>query len=193
MDNKLLVKNRECGECTACCVELVIEDPKLVKLPGIKCNHLKRSGGCGIYQTRPKTCQEWYCMWRFMPLLDNSWRPDQKGVLIKRVFERIPAGYEKKLALNFEIIGKKSIVRDINFIEVLAGYILRGFPCFISYAKPRRELQMVFLNKQLLPFIESRDIKMLQTRLSSALKNCIKNSTSKMTIKDEKVVIINSK
>jgi len=187
MDNKLLVKNRECGECTACCVELVIEDPKLVKLPGVKCKHLKRSGGCGIYQTRPRTCQEWYCMWRFMPLLDKSWRPDQKGVLIKRIFEKIPAGYEKKLALNFEIIGKKSVIHDINFIEVLAGYIVQGFPCFISYAKPKRTLQMVFLNEKLLPFIESRNIKVLKEKLSSVLESCVKSSTNKMIIKDGKV------
>tara|TARA_R110002096_G_scaffold257381_1_gene450887 strand:+ start:233189 stop:233770 length:582 start_codon:yes stop_codon:yes gene_type:complete len=190
MDNKLLVENRECGACTVCCVELVIEDPELVKLPGVNCKHLKRSGGCGIYQTRPATCEKWYCMWRFMPLLDDDWRPDQKGVLIKRVFDNIPAGYEGKLALNFEIIGKKSIIHDMNFIEVLAGYIVQGFPCFISYAKPRRALQMAFLNDQLLPLIESRNLEALKDRLSSALKSCIKHSTDKMIIEDGEVVTV---
>jgi len=193
MNNKLLVENRECGACIACCVELTIEDPKLVKLPGVTCKNLNPGGGCEIYQVRPTTCQKYYCMWRFMPLLDEGWRPDQKGVLIKRVYEKIPVGYEGKLALDFEIVGKKSIIHDINFIEVLAGYILGGFPCFISYAKPQRELHMVFLNDQLLPFIESRNIKMLKARLSSALKSCIKKSTYKMVIKDGKVITINPK
>ncbi|MDG1022165.1 MAG: hypothetical protein P8O77_11815 [Emcibacteraceae bacterium] len=53
MDNKLLVENRECGEFTACCVELTIEDPDLVKLPGVKCKNLHKSGGCKIYNERP--------------------------------------------------------------------------------------------------------------------------------------------
>ena len=57
-------------------------------------------------------------MWRFMPQLSNEWRPDLKGVMIKRVFNNIPPGYEGKIALNFEIIGKKSAIHDMDFIEV---------------------------------------------------------------------------
>ena len=190
MENKLLVQNRECGACTACCVELVIEDPELVKLPGVKCPHLKRKGGCSIYETRPETCKNWYCMWRYMPLLGDEWRPDQKSVLIKRVFDNIPAGYEGKIALNFEIIGKKSIIHDINFIEVIGGYIVQGFPCFISYGKPKRALRMAFVNDQLLPLIESRNLERLKAKLSSALKSCIKHSKDKMIIEDGKVITL---
>jgi hypothetical protein len=69
----------------------------------------------------------------------------------------------------------------------LAGYIVQGFPCFISYAKPKRTLQMVFLNEKLLPFIESRNIKVLKEKLSSVLESCVKSSTNKMIIKDGKV------
>jgi len=29
MENKLLVQGRECGACTACCVEMAIEDGKV--------------------------------------------------------------------------------------------------------------------------------------------------------------------
>mgnify|MGYP006985886193 FL=1 len=51
-----------------------------------------------------------------MPQLSNEWRPDLKGVMIKRVFNNIPPGYEGKIALNFEIIGKKSAIHDMDFI-----------------------------------------------------------------------------
>ncbi|MDG1437670.1 MAG: hypothetical protein P8P98_01740, partial [Emcibacteraceae bacterium] len=170
MENTLLVPSRECGECTACCVELTIEDPDLVKLPGVKCQHLNRKGGCGIYDTRPKTCKNWYCMWRFLPNLDDTWRPDLKGVMIKRVFNNIPAGYDNKAAINFEIIGKKSVIHDLTFIEVLGGYIVNGFPCFLSIGKPRRLAAMVLLNEQLKPLIESRNLPLLKETLSSALK-----------------------
>lgn len=188
MTNKLLVENRECGDCTACCVELTIEDPELVKLPGVKCQHLHKQGGCKIYDHRPKTCRDWYCMWRFMPQLGDEWRPDLKGIMIKRVFNNIPAGYEGKIALNFEVIGKKSVIHDINFIEVIGGYILQGFPCFLSIGKPRHSLSMVFLNNKLLPLIESRNLELLKTTLSDALKHSTKNLGPKMKIEDGRVV-----
>ncbi|MEZ5757494.1 MAG: hypothetical protein R3D86_04670 [Emcibacteraceae bacterium] len=188
METELLVKNRECGNCIACCVELIIEDPELVKLPGVKCKNLKKDGGCSIYQTRPKTCREWYCMWRFLPLLGEEWRPDKSGVLIKREYDNIPPGYQGKIALNFEIIGRKSVVEDLNFIELLCGYILKDIPCFISYAKPRHELRMVFLNDRLRPLIETGNLPLIQERLSSDLKSCIKNSRRKIFIRDGKVI-----
>lgn len=192
MDNTLLVEDRECGDCVACCVELVIEDPELVKLPGVKCQHLAKTGGCSIYQSRPQTCRTWYCMWRYMPLLDEEWRPDMKGIMIKRVFDNIPEGYADKVALNFEIIGKKSVIHDMNFIEVLSGYIVQGFPCFISYGNPRCALRMAFLNEQLLPLIETRNLELMKTKLTAALKSCIKHSNNKMIIKDNKVVTTSS-
>ncbi|MCP5382310.1 MAG: YkgJ family cysteine cluster protein [Kordiimonadaceae bacterium] len=188
MDTDLLVKDRECGECAACCIELIIEDPDLVKLPGVKCKNLKKNGGCNIYQTRPKTCREWFCMWRFLPLLTDEWRPDKMGILIKREYDNIPPKYQGKIALNFEIIGRKSVVEDMNFIEVLCGYILQGIPCFISYAKPRHELRMVFLNDRLRPLIETRNLPLLKDSLSSALKSCIKNSRHKIFIREGKVI-----
>jgi len=188
VDTELLVKDRECGNCTACCVELIIQDPELVKLPGVKCRHLNKTGGCSIYQTRPKTCREWFCMWRFLPLLGEDWRPDKSGVLIKREYDNIPPGYEGKIALNFEIIGRKAVVEDLIFIETLCGYIMKGIPCFISYAKPRHELRMVFLNDRLRPLIETGNFPLLKDSLSSALKSCIKHSKRKIFIRDGKVI-----
>ncbi len=188
MDNKLLVENRDCGECTACCVELTIEDPDLVKLPGVKCKNLHKNGGCKIYNERPKTCRDWYCMWRFMPQLSNEWRPDLKGVMIKRVFNNIPPGYEGKIALNFEIIGKKSVIHDMDFIEVLGGYIVQGFPCFISTSKPRRAANMVLLNNKLLPLEETRNLELLKSTLSDALNHSAKQHSDLLSIKDGKVI-----
>ena len=192
MENTLLVADRECGGCTACCVELIIEDPELTKLPGVKCQNLAKTGGCSIYQTRPKTCRDWYCMWRYMPLLDEEWRPDIKGIMIKRVFDNIPEAYADKVALNFEIIGKKSVIHDMNFIEVLSGYIVMGFPCFISYGNPRCALRMAFLNDQLLPLIETRNLELMKDKLTAALKSCIKHSNKKMIINDGKIVTMSS-
>lgn len=191
MANTLLVEGRECGDCTACCVELTIEDPELVKLPGVACEHLLKKGGCNIYDTRPETCKNWYCMWRFMPMLDQSWRPDIKGMLIKRVFDNIPPGYEGKIALAFEIIGKKSVIHDLNFIEVVGGYIVQGFPCFLSFGRPKFVSRMVLLNEKLMPAIESRDLAQIKKQLSSALKSCTKHPSVRLMKSKGKVIGLN--
>lgn len=193
MTNELLVQGRECGACTVCCVNLTINDPELQKLPGVKCKNTLNDGGCKIYQSRPKTCRDWYCMWRFMPGLDDSWRPDLKGIVIKRVFDGIPVGYESKIALDFEIIGGKKTIHDIDFINTVGGYIAQGFACFMSCGKPRTATTMVFLNDLLFTAIQSRDINQIKENLSKAYKVCVKTPKDIVTIKNNEIVIIPAK
>ncbi len=190
MANELLVQGRECGACTVCCVNLTINDPELEKLPGVKCTHMIIDGGCSIYQARPKTCQDWYCMWRFMPGLDESWRPDLKGIVIKRVFDQIPAGYENKIALEFEVLGGKKVIHDVDFINTLGGYIAAGFPCFLSYGKPRTATTMVFLNELLFAAISNQDLALIREKLALAYKKCLKTPKDKIRIEDGEIEII---
>ncbi|MCC3861565.1 YkgJ family cysteine cluster protein [Pseudemcibacter aquimaris] len=188
MDNTLLVEGRECGKCEACCVELTIQDPELLKLPGVKCQHLSKKHGCTVYENRPKTCRDYYCMWRFMPNLDENWRPDLKGIMIRRAYNGIPKGYEGKIALNFEVIGKKSVIHDMDFIEVLGGFIVNGFPCFLSIGKPRRQTSLVFLNNKILHLIQNRNLDGLKATLTDALKHSAKNVGKKMYIEDGEII-----
>lgn len=75
-------ESRRCGACTACCHVLEIDDAQLVKPAGVLCGHC--TNGCTIYDRRPKVCRDWLCMWREFPgLLDDSWRPDRCGVLMR--------------------------------------------------------------------------------------------------------------
>ena len=102
-----LVPGRECGNCTACCTHLRIEDDELKKLAGEPCPHLSNHQGCSIYATRPITCRNWYCGWRYMSQLDDQCRPDQSGIMIRLkddglIFEPI----DSPLSLNAEwVIG----------------------------------------------------------------------------------------
>ena len=57
-DDGELVRQRECGACTACCKTLKIEAPELKKLADVLCPHCA-NGGCAIYQSRPRVCQAW--------------------------------------------------------------------------------------------------------------------------------------
>lgn len=80
--NNQLVPNRECGECSVCCISLRINEDGLKKIADVPCHHLSQRG-CGIYSERPNVCQNWYCGWRVLPLLDEEWRPDKSKILIK--------------------------------------------------------------------------------------------------------------
>jgi hypothetical protein len=51
---------RECGPCTACCTANPV--PEMQKPPASPCAQCAVSG-CQIYDTRPKTCQNYNCAW----------------------------------------------------------------------------------------------------------------------------------
>jgi hypothetical protein len=78
-----LVENRECGDCTACCTTLRIDEPDLKKHADISCKNLSSAGGCQIYDKRPSVCRNWHCAWRFMENLADEWRPDKSGVMLR--------------------------------------------------------------------------------------------------------------
>ena len=64
-----------CNGCTACCEVLGVEELK--KAYYLPCGHCMGQG-CGIYETRPKSCQDFYCLYSEGVTTD---RPDQCGVL----------------------------------------------------------------------------------------------------------------
>lgn len=69
---------RPCGECTACCAALAVEE--LGKPVGVPCMYVTEQG-CGIYESRPKSCREYQCGWRFgYGSLEQ--RPDRVGVVL---------------------------------------------------------------------------------------------------------------
>lgn len=78
-----LVPDRICGQCSACCVTLRIDEPPVQKPADIPCVHLGATGGCSIHATRPSICRTWFCGWRFMRNLGDEWRPDLSKVLIR--------------------------------------------------------------------------------------------------------------
>lgn len=85
----LIASQRECGECTACCVLPRIpigEDPDFPDgKPGYTpCQHLcsSLSRGCGIYDKRPQLCKDYQCLWRAGIIQgDDRRRPDNLGLM----------------------------------------------------------------------------------------------------------------
>ena len=76
-----VIQGRKCGECTACCNVLSVQE--LGKPYYIDCEHLK-CDGCSIYESRPPTCRDYQCMWlEVADLIDDGDRPDKLGVLFQ--------------------------------------------------------------------------------------------------------------
>jgi hypothetical protein len=95
-----LVAGRHCGECTVCCVTLHIDTAEFQKAPGIRCPHLCTEGGCSIYANRPATCRTYYCGWRYLGFLSDTWRPDRSGVLLAFTpSNELPKGYTTGVSL----------------------------------------------------------------------------------------------
>ncbi|HZK82419.1 MAG TPA: hypothetical protein VFC46_15160 [Humisphaera sp.] len=79
MNLKVLTQKHSCGGCTVCCHVMGLQD--LGKPFYARCEHVIAQG-CGIYTTRPKSCQDFVCSWAAGLIGDaETWRPDRSGLL----------------------------------------------------------------------------------------------------------------
>ncbi len=109
------IPGRDCGSCTVCCTLMAIDKPEMQKQAGVACRHC--AAGCTIYDTRPSLCRDYFCGWRQLPILDDSWRPDRSGVFVE--LEPI----EGQMGLKLVLAGNPlKIVRSPWFIDfVITG------------------------------------------------------------------------
>jgi hypothetical protein len=168
-----LVANRDCGSCTSCCRDLAIDAPDLKKPPGILCVHCLAGKGCGIYQTRPLTCQYWFCGWRQMAQLDESWRPDRCEILITAADKNIPAGYPSD-GLTFELIGSLERIAWPPLVQAICALIANSVPVFLSVrGTPGYASGNVFLNDELSGVVALGDPDKIAHMLRGALQACV--------------------
>lgn len=73
--------SKTCGDCDLCCTLVAVES--LAKPPYTGCVHARAGGGCQIYGSHPVDCQDFRCAWLDMPDLDETWRPDRAGFLLR--------------------------------------------------------------------------------------------------------------
>lgn len=72
---KEIVTARSCGPCQECCDAVAVHE--IGKDQYTRCEH-QCSVGCAVYQVRPESCREYYCLWRLIGLPESqSFRPDQ--------------------------------------------------------------------------------------------------------------------
>jgi hypothetical protein len=124
-----VVPGRECGSCTACCTELAIVTDEMKKPCGVACEHCV-GGGCAIYATRPQLCRDYYCVWRSIPDMPDSWRPDRSGVLL--MHEAPVAGYPAPFGISIVVTGGPEIVQSDEFAMMAAGFIDQRTPTYLN-------------------------------------------------------------
>ena len=81
------VPGRACGSCMMCCKVLAI--PAMPKGAGVWCTHAVPGKGCGIYETRPQGCADFYCHWMINPNLGPEWKPERAKFVLHTGIERI--------------------------------------------------------------------------------------------------------
>jgi len=176
-----LAANRECGKCVVCCKALTIDDPHLQKLPGVMCGHCKTGSGCTIYDTRPDPCRGFFCGWRYLGELDDRWRPDKSGVMIR--FQDPPPGYPSP-GFQFLVTGTREPLTP-PFIDFLSHLVSRRFAVFLAMRGPEGHSDVgAFMNDHLAPAVAGRDRNLFVKTLRSALEAMKNNRFERVTLRN---------
>lgn len=164
-----LVPGRECGACTVCCSELTIESEILHKVQGVLCVHCTPEAGCGIYHSRPDVCRDWYCQWRRYAWLDESWRPDRSGLLLRATDDDVPDGFASSIGIVIDVLGGCDRLLPLETMEVIGSLIDAGVATFLSVPSlPGFTCGRVLLNPMLEDAVRSGDGDVMRARLVDA-------------------------
>lgn len=98
-----VLADRECGDCTACCVVLSVDTPDFKKPAGTPCSQLTRQG-CRIHDIRPHICRTWFCAWRRVAEMPEDARPDRSGLLASVNFVRDPRNCLEAVSINIRTL-----------------------------------------------------------------------------------------
>lgn len=142
----------DCGGCTVCCTALPIE-ADFTKPAGVTCQHCT-TGGCGIYETRYAICRGFFCGWLLLPGLDENWRPDRSGILI-RIIDRdeLPEAYRGGgSGMHFTILGGEASITRPGFADYVATLVRRDVGVWLSADSPR-----TLINEYLKPAATGHD------------------------------------
>jgi hypothetical protein len=132
-----LIPGRDCGACTVCCTWPTINKPEIQKVSGATCRHCT-AAGCGMYETRPPVCREFFCAWRTVDIFDEDWRPDKSGVMPYVETEGISEGFDLATGIGLMLVGNPNrIVRQRWFQDFVVTGVMNSIPIFISLPGPR--------------------------------------------------------
>jgi len=161
-----LVPGRNCGKCNACCKYYDVAELK--KPAGQLCQHWKKSSGCTIYETRPAACRDFYCVWLQNASLDDNWRPDISGFILREIRTGIPSHFVNRVGVVFELSGPRSSINTDRFIQAVAGQIAQRAPVFLSLSRNGKTAH-VLLNDRLEAAVAARQRPALLAALTAVV------------------------
>ena len=80
------VAGRTCGDCAMCCKIPLI--PELEKPYNTWCTHCVDRASCGIYETRPERCRDYFCYF-MTSTLGEEWRPSKCRMIVSEYPDRL--------------------------------------------------------------------------------------------------------
>ncbi len=161
-----LVPGRSCGPCNVCCIAPTIDEPTLQKLPGYRCHNALPSGGCAIYETRPRTCQNFYCGWRRLKWVREEMRPDISGVLVRLDREASLVQGHAPYAVSFGLLRKDS-VKATGLAESVAASVHAQIATSIFVpGPPGHGYSRLHVNEELADAVSRRDKPAILRRLA---------------------------
>ena len=182
-----LVDGRDCGDCTACCIDLNIDQPDLVKLSDQPCVHCD-AGGCGIYPRRPSVCRAFHCGWRLIPWLGAEWRPDRIGIMVRALdpAEACPDDPDAPIALSFDLRRPDRQLIGMPLAVACGTLIEAGIPTFLTVAgPPGHAAGRVHLNVPMAPIVASRDASAILTALELAFESGLRHTKERVRFRHE--------
>jgi hypothetical protein len=175
-DGLNLVPSRECGTCTVCCKQLTIDVPELKKLPGVLCDHCEEGKGCRIYPMRPPVCVNWYCGWRFLPRLDDDWRPDRSGILIT-FSDTQPTG------LKFELVDSLAKSEWEPFVTYVAMLVSNNIPVVLAVPGPVGYASgKTVLNDGIMAAVKAQNYNAVVEQIRQAMAACVAHPKEKVEL-----------
>jgi len=146
------------------------------------------NGGCSIYKNRPDPCREWFCAWRNLSELDDSWRPDRSGVMLEFSNEQFPGIFANRIGFRFTIIDKEKAGRNIELAKFLTKQISNGAPCLLAYGiEPTQNPPVTFLNGVMKNAAAQPDPKAVLKELNKAIAACEQQPKDFLSIEKKQI------
>jgi hypothetical protein len=133
----VLVPGRECGSCNICCIVPAIDKPEIQKASGSVCRNCTEAG-CGIYESRPDVCRDYYCGWRRLELIDADWRPDKSGIFVELETGNIPPQLNANFGLILVLVGNPlRTIREPRFLDFVTRCVTNNIMVSLGYPGPQ--------------------------------------------------------
>ncbi|RJX32062.1 MAG: hypothetical protein C4516_05340 [Oxalobacter sp.] len=147
-----LLPERQCGECMVCCEYMPISAKGLIKPAQTLCPHVIVNRGCSIYETRPKVCRTWHCLWRRDASMPNEMRPDKSRMIFSLIVHEDERSLFEQAHITCIAMASKSDYAIPMVSETIQRYIDEGaLPVWLSYGGGK---QLVYPDPELADAID---------------------------------------